>query len=232
MRNRLVIVALVAVGIAYIAIAANPPTKPGDHVGAVPVPVPAAAPQADAGAAQPLADAGDVSAAKKKYDKPGDMKINPAKTYTATLDTDAGTMTAELYPKIAPQTVNSFVFLAREGFYDGVIFHRVIPGFMIQGGDPTGTGTGGPGYSVKAEFNETKHDRGILSMARSRDPNSAGSQFFVMHARSPHLDNEYTAFGKVTTGLDVIDKIVNSPRNEDDRPNTPTKIKTIKIEEK
>ena len=169
---------------------------------------------------------------QKKYDKPPEMKIDKNKKYTARIETDAGTMVAELYPKVAPNTVNSFVFLAREGFYEGVIFHRVIPGFMIQGGDPTGTGTGGPGYQLKAEFNDTKHERGVLSMARSSDPDSAGSQFFVMHDRAEHLDNQYTAFGRVTEGLEVIDKIVNAPRDENDRPKEPTKIKKITIEEK
>jgi peptidyl-prolyl cis-trans isomerase B (cyclophilin B) len=169
---------------------------------------------------------------RKQYDKPPEMKIDPAKTYTATIETDAGTMVAELYPKVAPNTVNSFVFLAREGFYEGVIFHRVIPGFMIQGGDPTGTGEGGPGYELKAEFNDTKHDRGILSMARTADPDSAGSQFFVMHGRAPHLDNQYTAFGKVTKGLETIDKIVSAPKDANDRPTNPVKIKKITIEEK
>jgi len=168
----------------------------------------------------------------KQYSAPPPMKIDPNKTYIATIDTTAGTMVAELWPKIAPQTVNSFVFLSREGYYDGVIFHRVIPGFMIQGGDPTGTGTGGPGYRLKAEFNDTKHDRGILSMARTNDPNSAGSQFFVMHGRSPHLDNQYTAFGKVNQGLEVIDKIANAPTGANDRPRDPTKINKITIEEK
>jgi peptidyl-prolyl cis-trans isomerase B (cyclophilin B) len=167
----------------------------------------------------------------KSYSKPEDQKIDANKKYTATIDTDAGTMTAELYPKVAPKTVNAFVFLAREGFYDGVIFHRVIPGFMIQGGDPTGTGTGGPGYKLPAEFNSMKHERGVLSMARTNDPNSAGSQFFVMHANSPHLDNQYTAFGKVTSGQDVIDKIANAPKGSQDRPNNPTKIKKITIAE-
>ncbi len=235
MRNRLVIVALLAVAVAYIAIAANPPAPKGapDDTNAAQL-----AADGPGSAAQPpqqlqqQADSGDVSKGKKKYDKLPEMKIDKAKTYIATIETDAGTMTAELHPKIATQTVNSFVFLAREGFYDGVIFHRVIPGFMIQGGDPTGTGTGGPGYSVPAEFNETKHDRGILSMARSQDPNSAGSQFFVMHARSAHLDGAYTAFGQVTQGLETIDKIVNAPRNADDRPDNPVKIKKITIEEK
>jgi peptidyl-prolyl cis-trans isomerase B (cyclophilin B) len=230
-NNRWAVVALLVVAVAYIVIAANPPsTQPAEDATARPA---ADKQGGDAQAAAPqAADSGDVSAQKKRYDQPGDMKIDPNKTYTATIDTDAGTMVAELYPKIAPKTVNSFVFLAREGFYDGVIFHRVIPGFMIQGGDPTGTGTGGPGYSVPAEFNETKHDRGVLSMARTSDPDSAGSQFFVMHARAPHLDNQYTAFGKVTKGDEVIDKIVNAPRDQSDRPEKPVKIKTIKIEEK
>jgi cyclophilin family peptidyl-prolyl cis-trans isomerase len=226
-NNRWAVIALFVVGVAYIVIAANPPAPKGQE----PAVRPAATPQQTQ--AQPqAADSGDVSGKKKQYDKPGDMKIDPAKTYTATIDTDAGTMVAELYPKLAPKTVNSFVFLAKEGFYEGVIFHRVIPGFMIQGGDPTGTGSGGPGYSLPAEFNDTKHVRGILSMARTQDPNSAGSQFFVMHATSPHLDNQYTVFGKVTKGEEVIDKIVNAPKDGNDRPNNPTKIKSIKIEEK
>ena len=168
----------------------------------------------------------------KSYAQPQDQKIDPNKTYTATIETSEGTITADLYPKIAPQTVNAFVFLAREGFYEGVIFHRVIPGFMIQGGDPTGTGSGGPGYKLKAEFNDLKHDKGVLSMARTNDPNSAGSQFFVMHDRAPHLDRQYTAFGKATSGLDVIDKIANAPRNAQDRPNKPASIKKITITEK
>ena len=184
MRNRLVIVALLAVAVAYIAIAANPPAPKGTPGGAGEVSLAADQQGNDATQQQQQPGPGGAAAPKKKYDKLPEMKIDKAKMYIATIDTDAGTMVAELYPKIAPQTVNSFVFLAREGFYDGIIFHRVIPGFMIQGGDPTGTGTGGPGYNVPAEFNETKHDRGVLSMARSQDPNSAGSQFFVMHARS------------------------------------------------
>ena len=201
MRNRFVIVALVAAAIPFVTLAI-------------------------------AADDGDVSADKKKYDKPPEMKIDKEKSYTATIETDAGTMVAELYPKLAPQTVNSFVFLAREGFYEGVIFHRVIPGFMIQGGDPTGTGEGGPGYELKAEFNDTPHDRGILSMARTADPDSAGSQFFVMHGRAPHLDNQYTVFGKVTKGVETIEKIVTAPRDAEDRPTEPVKIKKVTIEEK
>jgi peptidyl-prolyl cis-trans isomerase B (cyclophilin B) len=169
---------------------------------------------------------------KKKYDKPGDMKIDPKKTYTATIDTSEGKMVAKLYPDKAPQTVNSFVFLAREKFYDGLTFHRVIRGFMLQGGDPTGTGSGGPGYQLPAEFNDVKHEKGILSMARTADPNSAGSQFFVMHGTSPHLDGKYTVFGKVTDGLDVIDKIANVETGAADRPVKPVIIKSVTIEEK
>ena len=168
----------------------------------------------------------------KQYSAPQNQNIDPNKTYTVTIETTEGTMSGELYPKIAPQTVNAFVFLARDGYYEGVIFHRVIPGFMIQGGDPTGTGSGGPGYKLKAEFNDMKHDRGVLSMARTNDPNSAGSQFFVMHAKSPHLDRQYTAFGKITQGQEVIDKIVNAPRGANDRPRNPASIKKITIEEK
>lgn len=169
---------------------------------------------------------------KKQYDKPADMKIDPKKTYTATIDTSEGKIVAQLFPDKAPQTVNSFVFLAKEHFYDGVPFHRIIKGFMIQGGDPTGTGMGGPGYKLKAEFNDTKHVKGILSMARAQDPDSAGSQFFIMHGTSPHLDNQYTAFGKVTEGLDVVDKIASTDTDGRDRPMKPITIKTVTIEEK
>jgi peptidyl-prolyl cis-trans isomerase B (cyclophilin B) len=169
---------------------------------------------------------------KKQYDKPGDMKIDPKKTYTATIDTSEGKIVAKLFPDKAPQTVNSFVFLAKEHFYDGTTFHRVIKGFMIQGGDPTGTGTGGPGYHLKAEFNDTKHEPGILSMARAADPDSAGCQFFIMHGSAPHLDGKYTAFGKVTQGMDVVDKIANTPTGAADRPEKPIVIKSITIEEK
>ena len=167
----------------------------------------------------------------KTYSAPPAMTIDPNKNYTATIDTTEGSIDVEFYPKDAPGHVNSFLFLAREGYYDGVIFHRVIPGFMIQGGDPTGTGSGGPGYKLKAEFNARKHVRGVLSAARTSDPNSAGSQFFLMHADSPHLDNQYSVFGKVTKGLEVVDKIANAPRGANDRPNKPTTIKSIKVHE-
>ena len=168
----------------------------------------------------------------KKYAAPVDQKLDREKTYVATIETTAGTIVAELYPKVAPNHVNAFVFLAREGFYEGVIFHRVIPGFMIQGGDPTGTGTGDAGYKMKAEFNDMKHERGVLSTARANDPNSAGSQFFLMHEDSPFLDKQYTAFGMITGGIETVDKIVSAPRDHNDRPKNPTKINKITIEEK
>ena len=167
----------------------------------------------------------------KSYSAAPPMTIDPNKKYTATIVTTEGTMVADLFPKEAPQHVNSFVFLARDGFYNGVIFHRVIPGFMIQGGDPTGTGTGGPGYRVKAEFGSRKHVRGVLSAARSSDPNSAGSQFFVMHDTAPHLDGQYSPFGMVTSGLEVVDKIVTAPADRNDRPKNPASITSITITE-
>lgn len=150
---------------------------------------------------------------------------------------DGGEMKGELYPDIAPETVENFVKLAKEGFYDGLIFHRVIPGFMIQGGCPDGTGMGGPGYHIKGEFlsngfpNDLKHTRGVLSMARAMDPNSAGSQFFVMVADAPHLDGNYAGFGKVTEGLDVADAIVSVETNFSDKPLEDQVIETITIVE-
>lgn len=167
----------------------------------------------------------------KTYTKPPEMSIDPNKNYTATIETSLGNIEVEFYPKVAPQHVNSFLFLAKEGYYDGVIFHRVIPGFMIQGGDPTGSGSGGPGYRLKAEFNDMKHVRGVLSMARTNDPNSAGSQFFLMHQASTHLDGQYTVFGKATSGLEVIDKIVSLPRDRSDRPHNPAQINKITVRE-
>ena len=146
-------------------------------------------------------------------------------------------MEGELYPEIAPKTVENFETLANKGFYDGLIFHRVIPGFMIQGGDPKGTGIGGPGYTIFGEFsangfkNDLKHERGVLSMARAMDPNSAGSQFFIMHADAPHLDGEYAAFGKITKGLDVVDAIAKTKTNWQDRPVSEQKMKSIRVED-
>ncbi|MDD6580572.1 MAG: peptidylprolyl isomerase [Lachnospiraceae bacterium] len=145
-------------------------------------------------------------------------------------------MKAELYPEIAPNTVKNFVSLVSKGYYDGLIFHRVIKGFMIQGGCPEGTGMGGPGYSIKGEFsengftNDLKHTKGVLSMARSMMPNSAGSQFFIMHETSPHLDGQYAAFGKVTEGLDVVDKIASVKTDYSDRPIEEQKIKSITVD--
>ena len=148
---------------------------------------------------------------------------------------NGGIMKGELYPDIAPITVENFEKLANEGFYDGLTFHRVIPGFMIQGGCPRGNGTGGPGYTIKGEFtsngfkNDLKHSRGVLSMARTMDPDSAGSQFFVMVEEAPHLDGQYASFGKVTEGMDNADFIVNVRRDWNDRPVMPQVIKTITV---
>src|SRR6187551_364124 len=158
----------------------------------------------------------------KKYASPPEMTIDPARKYTATIDTTAGTMTAELFPTEAPNTVNNFVFLARDGFYDGVIFHRVIKGFMIQGGDPTGTGTGGPGYKFRDEPVNRRYERGILAMANA-GPNTNGSQFFIMHANYG-LPPNYTIFGRLTGGEDVLDSIATAPTGAQDRPVQPVSI--------
>lgn len=148
---------------------------------------------------------------------------------------NGGVMKGELYPDIAPKTVENFIKLVEEGFYDGLIFHRVILGFMIQGGCPDGTGMGGPGYTIEGEFtangfkNDLKHERGVLSMARAMDPNSAGSQFFIMVKNSPHLDGQYAAFGKITEGMEVADEIVKQDRNRADRPDVPQVMKKVSI---
>ena len=162
-------------------------------------------------------------APKKAWPKPPEMKIDPAKSYTATMETSKGKIVIELFAKDAPKTVNNFVFLAREKFYDGLTFHRVIKDFMIQGGDPTGTGTGGPGYQFEDETkdNPRKHDGpGVLSMANA-GPNTNGSQFFITHKATPWLDGKHTVFGKVTEGQDVVNKIEKGDT-----------IKTLTIEEK
>ena len=149
---------------------------------------------------------------------------------------DGSTFAAELYPEIAPNTVNNYISLVKKGFYDGLIFHRVIKGFMIQGGDPQGTGMGGPGYSIKGEFsqngfnNQLKHTPGVLSMARSMMPDSAGSQFFIMHQTLPHLDGSYAAFGKVIEGLEVINKIAEVRTDWNDRPMEDQRIKTVTVD--
>jgi peptidyl-prolyl cis-trans isomerase B (cyclophilin B) len=143
---------------------------------------------------------------------------------------------AELYPEIAPNTVNNFVSLINKNFYDGVIFHRVIDGFMLQGGDPYGTGMGGPGYTIMGEFsgngfkNDLKHEEGVLSMARAMNPNSAGSQFFIMHKKAPHLDGQYAGFGKVIEGMDVVNKIAKTKTDRSDRPVSEVKMKKVTVE--
>ena len=156
-------------------------------------------------------------------------------TPTVTIETTAGNITVEFWPDVAPGHVQNFIALARQGFYADTIFHRVIPGFMIQGGDPTGTGTGSNGSNrLKAEFNsrpDRRHVRGVLSMARSSDPNSASCQFFIMHADSPHLDGQYSAFGRVVSGLETVDKIANTPRGASDRPKNPPKITKMTVNE-
>jgi len=145
---------------------------------------------------------------------------------------------AELYPEIAPNTVNNFISLVKKGYYDGLIFHRVINGFMIQGGCPDGTGMGGPGYNIKGEFsqngidNDLKHTEGVLSMARAMHPDSAGSQFFIMHKNSPHLDGSYAAFGKVTEGMEIVDKIAQSDTDYNDRPMEEQKMKKVTVDTK
>lgn len=148
---------------------------------------------------------------------------------------NGGIIRAELYPEVAPNTVRNFVSLAQKGFYDGTIFHRVIPGFMIQGGDPDGTGMGGPGYEIRGEFthngfqNDLLHTRGVLSMARTADPNSAGSQFFIMHQDAPHLDGSYAAFGHVVNGIEVVDEIANVATDWNDKPRTPVVMEKVEI---
>ena len=149
---------------------------------------------------------------------------------------NGGIIKVELYPETAPNSVNNFISLVNKGFYDGIIFHRVIAGFMIQGGDPRGIGIGGPGYSIRGEFesngfkNDLKHSRGVLSMARAMDPDSAGSQFFIMHEDAPHLDGQYAAFGKVIEGMDVVDAIAAVRTDYNDRPRTPQKMKKVTVE--
>lgn len=161
------------------------------------------------------------------------MTQNPVVTFTME---NGDTIKAELYPDIAPISVNNFISLIQKNFYDGLIFHRVIKGFMIQGGDPEGTGCGGPGYSIKGEFsqngveNDLKHTKGVLSMARSMSPNSAGSQFFIMHKDSPHLDGSYAAFGKVTEGMDAVNKIAETATDYNDRPLKDQRIKNVTVE--
>ena len=158
---------------------------------------------------------------------------NPAVTITMA---DGGVIKLELYPRVAPNTVANFVTLAQQGFYNGLIFHRVIPGFMIQGGDPTGTGTGSPGYEIKGEFsdngfsNSLSHERGVISMARASSYDSAGSQFFIMHQKDTGLDGQYAAFGKVVSGMDVVDRIATTPTDASDRPLVECKMQSVAVD--
>ena len=168
------------------------------------------------------------------------MAQNPIVTFEIERESafgpETGIIKAELYPEIAPNSVNNFISLVKKGYYDGLIFHRVIAGFMIQGGCPQGSGMGGPGYSIKGEFsangfkNDLKHDRGVLSMARAMHPNSAGSQFFIMHDVAPHLDGQYAAFGKVIEGMDVVDAIAGVHTSSQDRPIVEQKIAKATVE--
>ena len=158
---------------------------------------------------------------------------NPVVTITME---NGGVIKAELFPEAAPNTVNNFIYLIKKGFYNGLIFHRVVPGFMIQGGDPKGNGMGGPGYCIRGEFrangviNDIKHDRGVLSMARTQKNDTAGSQFFIMHSDITYLNGQYAAFGKVISGMEVVDEIANTPRNKSDKPVDPQVMKTVEVD--
>ncbi len=174
---------------------------------------------------------------KKEPDQTGGSTSGSGRNPVVTIEMeDGGIIKMELYPDIAPNTVKNFISLVKKGFYDGTIFHRVIPGFMIQGGDPQGSGMGGPGYAIKGEFskngfdNSLKHTRGVVSMARSQKPDSAGSQFFIMVDTATHLDGSYAAFGKVTEGMDVVDAIVSARRNSNDKPLEDQRMKKVTVD--
>jgi peptidyl-prolyl cis-trans isomerase B (cyclophilin B) len=176
---------------------------------------------------------GNVESSKEIKTEKGENDKNPVVTIAME---DGSTIKIELYPEIAPNTVRNFVSLIESGFYDGLIFHRVIPGFMIQGGDPEGTGVGGPGYEIAGEFssnefeNPLKHERGVISMARTGEPNSAGSQFFIMVKDNSSLDNDYATFGKVTEGMETVDKIVSIETNAGDKPKEDQKMKKVTVD--
>ncbi len=202
--------------------------------GAGTTPTPTASPASPAATASPQASACPSPSgtppepATKTYQERPPMSIDPAKKHTAIVKTVRGDLTIELLPDIAPETVNSFVFLARDGYYDGVTFHRVIPGFVAQGGDPTGTGSGGPGYTLPAEFSDVPFERGTVAMARTNDPDSAGSQFFIAYDDQPDLDGQFTVFGQVVEGMDVVDCL--TPRDPAADPNAPPGDAMISIE--
>lgn len=180
-------------------------------------------------------DSNSKSSSEQDKEKTQPKGDNPIVTITMENEDQ---IQVELYPDVAPNTVANFISLAKEGYYDGLIFHRVIPGFMIQGGDPEGTGAGGPGYGIKGEFssngfdNDLKHERGVISMARSTAPDSAGSQFFIVVEKSTHLDGEYAGFGKVIKGMDAVDKIVSVERDAGDKPLEEQKMKTVEVDTK
>lgn len=182
-------------------------------------------------------DEGNKEDDQEVEDSSTDQKIKENPIVTITMENDSE-ISIELYPEIAPNTVNNFVSLIEDGFYDGLIFHRVIPGFMIQGGDPDGVGTGGPGYGIKGEFssngfdNDLSHERGVISMARSQHPDSAGSQFFIMAENTSDLDGEYASFGEVIEGLEAVDTIVEAERDGNDKPLEDQQIKTITVDTK
>lgn len=190
--------------------------------------------QSQAAPAAPAETSKETPAAGSLQDK---IANKGSKNPVVTIEMDSGkTIKVELYPRVAPNTVNNFISLIKKGFYNGTIFHRVIPGFMIQGGDPEGTGAGGPGYNIKGEFtqnnfqNDLKHTRGVISMARTNMPDTAGSQFFIMAADYPSLDGLYASFGKVTEGMEVVDEIVNQPRDANDAPNTKQVMKKVTVD--
>lgn len=174
----------------------------------------------------------NVAAAAPKTAKVTEHDIKKMSTTKAIISTKFGDITLKFFPDVAPGHVKNFIDLAKKGFYNGTIFHRVIPAFMIQGGDPSGNGTGGPGYTIKAEFNKRPHTRGTLSMARSNMPDTAGSQFFICVADRPDLDRQYTVFGEVVSGIEVVDKIVSQPRNSMDKPNERIEMKVKIVEGK
>lgn len=222
MRSKLMLLAGISIGIIMLASACGggtppskptPTSKPSPSPAPAPSPSPAPAPK-PAPTTPPPAPA-SPPAPKKTYSQPPQMVIDPNKKYTAIMETSKGNLELELFAKDVPKTVNNFVFLAREGFYDGSTFHRVIPDFMAQGGDPTGTGTGGPGYRFADEFTSHKHEAGVISMANA-GPNTNGSQFFITYAPQPSLDGRHSVFGKLTGGMDVLKKL--TPRDPSRNP--------------
>ena len=205
-------------------------SQPSSAASASPATEASAAPEASASPAGGGAVGTDPAERNDKYSAPPPMSIDQNKKYTVTIETTKGTMKAELFPKEAPMAVNNFVFLARDGFYQNVKFHRIIQGFMIQGGDPTGTGRGGPGYTFAEEPVTRDYQRGILAMAKTAAPNSTGSQFFIMHADYP-LPKEYTIFGKLTEGEDVLDAIATTPTDAGDAPLEEVRMTNVTITE-